>query len=130
MMRENHNSQYSEYIIIYEDELYIVSTTPEQILHMLKDKYKINIYLQDKYPHDPSGRDICQCQIKEYLEKLYENDNMLFNDKLPTDLHISFEIIKLLIKKGNLNLIHSKNTYEHFNYSSRKRKLDKLYNEV
>ena len=34
MIRENHNSQYSEYIIIYEDELYIVSTTPEQILHM------------------------------------------------------------------------------------------------
>ena len=37
---------------------------------MLKDKYKINIYLQGKYPHDPGGRDICQ--IKEYLEKLYE----------------------------------------------------------
>ena len=37
---------------------------------MLKDKYKINIYLQGKYPHDPGGRDICQ--IKEYLEKSYE----------------------------------------------------------
>ena len=30
MMGENHNAQSSEYIIIHEDELYIVSTTPEQ----------------------------------------------------------------------------------------------------
>ena len=70
---------------------------------MLKDKYKINIYLQDKYPHDPGGRDIHQ--IKEYLEQLYENVNMLFNNKLPTDLCTAFQIIKLLIEKGNLNLI-------------------------
>ena len=52
MMRKNHNTQSSEYVIIYEDELYIVSTTPEEILQMLQDKYKINIYLQEKYPHD------------------------------------------------------------------------------
>ena len=52
--------------------LYIASTTPGEILHMLKDKYKINIYLQDKYPQDPGGRDICHCHIKQYLEKLYE----------------------------------------------------------
>ena len=67
MMRENHNTQSSEYIIICHDGLYIVSTTPEAILYMLKDKYKINIYLQDKYPHDPGGRDISHYQIKEYL---------------------------------------------------------------
>ena len=60
MMRENHNTQSSEYIIIYENELYIVSTTPEEILHLLKDKYKITIYLQDKYPNDPGGRDTSQ----------------------------------------------------------------------
>ena len=50
---------------------------------MLKDKYKIDIYLHDKYPHDPGGRDICQ--IKEYLEQLSENVNMLCNNKLHTD---------------------------------------------
>ena len=60
MMRENHNTQSYKYIIIYHDKLYIASTTPEDILHALQDKYKINIYLQDKYPHDPGGRDICQ----------------------------------------------------------------------
>ena len=54
--------------ILCQDGLYIVSTTPEEILHMLKDKYKINIYLQDKYPHDPGGRDIYKYQVKEYLE--------------------------------------------------------------
>ena len=128
MMRENHNTQSCEYIIICQNGLYIASTTPEEILHMLKDKCKINIYLQDKYPHDLGGRDICQ--IKEYLEQLYENVNMLFNNKLPTDLYTAFQIIKLLIEKGNLSLIHNKNSYQHFNYLSRKRKLDKLYNEA
>ena len=125
MMRENHNKQSSEYIIICQDGLFIVSTTPDEILHMLKDKYKINIYLQDKYPHDPGGRDIYHYQIKEYLEHLYENMNILFNNKFPMDLHTEFQIIKLLIEKGNLNLIHNQNIYQHFNSISRKRKLDK-----
>ena len=57
MMKENHTTQSFEYIIICQDGLYIASTIPEEILHMLKDKYKINIYLQDKYPHDPGGQD-------------------------------------------------------------------------
>ena len=130
MMRENHDTQSSEYIIICQDGLFIVSTTPDEILHMLKDKYKINIYLQNKYPHDPGGRHIDHYQIKEYLENLYENMNILFNNKFPTELHTEFHIIKLLIEKGNLNWIHNKNTYQHFNCMSRKRKLDKLYNEM
>ena len=112
-IRENHNTQSSEYIIICQDGLYIVSTTPEEILYMLKDKNKINIYLQDKYPHDPGGKD--NYQIKEYLEHLYENINILFNNKFPTESHTEFHIIKLLIEKGNLNLIHTKNSYQHFN---------------
>ena len=37
-----------------------------------------------------------------------KNVNMLFNNKLPTNLYTTFQIIKLLIKKGNLNLIHNK----------------------
>ena len=45
MMRENHDTQSSEYIIICQDGLYIVSTTPEEILHMLKTNIKlISIY--------------------------------------------------------------------------------------
>ena len=85
MMRENHKTKSSKYIFICQDDLYIASTTPEEILNLLKDKYKINIYLEGK------------------------NLNMLFNNKLPTDLYTTFQIIKLLIKKGNLNLIHNKN---------------------
>ena len=125
-MRENHKTKSSEYIFICQDDLYIASTTPEEILHMFQDKYKININLESYFPHDPGGTNICQ--LKEYLEKLYANVNMLFKDKLPRDLHIAFEIIKLFISKGNLNLIHIKNTFQHFNDLSRKRKLDKLYN--
>ena len=34
MMKENHTIQSSEYIFIHEDELYTVSTKPEEILHM------------------------------------------------------------------------------------------------
>ena len=52
MMRENHKTKSSEYIFICQDDLYIASTTPQEILTMLKDKYKINIFLQAKYPHD------------------------------------------------------------------------------
>ena len=54
------------------------------------------------------------------MEKLYINDKMLFKDKLPQDLHTAFQIIKLLIEKGSLNLIHNKNSYQHFNCLSKK----------
>ena len=70
------------------------------------------------------------CQLRKYLEKLYINVNILFKDQLPTDIQISFETIKLLITKGNLNLIHNNTIYEHLNHLSRKRKLNKLHNEV
>ena len=119
MMKENCNTQSCEYIIICQDGLYIASTNPEEILQMSTDKCKINIYIQDKYPHDPGGKD--NYQIKEYLENFYENMNILVNDNLPTDLHTAFQISKLLIEKGNLNLIHNKNSYQHFNCLSRKR---------
>ena len=102
MMRKNHDTESSEYIIICQDGLYIVFTTPEEILYMSKDKCKINIYLQDTFPHDPSGKD--NYQIKDCLEHLYENMNILFNNMFPTDLHTEFQIIKFLIEKGNLNV--------------------------
>ena len=43
MMRENHITKSCEYIVFYQDELYIASTTIEEILHILLDKYKIKI---------------------------------------------------------------------------------------
>ena len=88
MMRQNHNTQSCEYIIICQDGLYNASTTPEEILHMLKDQYEINIYLQDKSPHDPGGKD--KHQIKEYHKNLSENMNILFNSNF---LQIYFTII-------------------------------------
>ena len=45
MMRENHEKKFSEYIFICQDDLYIASTTPEEILNVLKDKYKIYIFI-------------------------------------------------------------------------------------
>ena len=121
MMKGNHNTQSCECIIKCQDGLHSISTTPEEMLHMLKDKYRINLNIQDEYPHDPGGRDIFQCHIKKYLEKLYVNVNILLNNNLPTEIHIAFETIKLLIKKGNLNYIHNKNSCMHLNHSSRKK---------
>ena len=43
MMRDNLKTKSSEYIVIYQDDLYIASPTPEAILNILQDKYKINI---------------------------------------------------------------------------------------
>ena len=63
------------------------------------------------------------------MEKLYISDNMLFKDKLPQGLYTAFQI-KLLIEKGNPNLIYKKNPHQHFNCMSGKRKLDKLYSEM
>ena len=43
--------------------------------------------------------------LKSYMKNL----NMLFNNILPTYLYSTFQIIKLLIRKGNPNLIHNQN---------------------
>ena len=107
MMRENHKTKSSEYIFICQDDLYIASTTPQEILNMLKGKYKIDIYLQGKYPHDPVEEIFVK--LRNILKCYMKNLNMLFNNKLPTDLYTTFQIIKLLIRKGNLNLIHNTN---------------------
>ena len=63
MMRENHKTKSCECRIIYQNELYIASTTLEEILHILQDKYKIKInpdvYLGSNFPHDPGGMVTC-----------------------------------------------------------------------
>ena len=59
MVRENHNTQSSEYIIICQDELYIASSTLQEIIHIVKEKYKIKIntngYQGSHFPYDPGG---------------------------------------------------------------------------
>ena len=63
MMRENHITKSCDYTIIYQDELYIASTTLEEILYILQDKYKIKINpdvsLGSNFPYDPGGTMIC-----------------------------------------------------------------------
>ena len=60
-------------IVIYQDELYIASTTPEEILNILQAECKINLspdfYLEGNYAHDPGGTMVSQ--LRKYLEKLY-----------------------------------------------------------
>ena len=48
---------------IHQDELYIASNTLQEILHIVKDKYKIKInpndYQGSDFPYDPGGTMIC-----------------------------------------------------------------------
>ena len=63
MMRVNHKTKSCECIIIHQDELYIASNTLQEILHIVKDKYKIKInpndYQGSNFPYDPGGKLIC-----------------------------------------------------------------------
>ena len=63
MMRAKHNTKSCECIIIHQDELHIASSTLQEILHIVKEKYKIKIisndYLESNFPYDPGGTMIC-----------------------------------------------------------------------
>ena len=63
MMRAKHNTKSCECIIIHQDELYIASSTLQEILHIVKENYEINIisnnYLESDFPYDPGGTMIC-----------------------------------------------------------------------
>ena len=63
MKRVNHKTKFCECIIIHQDELYIASSTLQEILHIVKEKYKIKIISNDyqgsDFPYDPGGTLIC-----------------------------------------------------------------------
>ena len=63
MMRDNHKSKSCECIIIHQEELYIASNTLQEILHNVKENYKIKINLHvyegSNFPYDPGGTMIC-----------------------------------------------------------------------
>ena len=63
MMRAKHNTKSCECIILHQDELYITSSTLQEILHIVKDKYKIKINPHinqgSNFPYDPGGTMIC-----------------------------------------------------------------------
>ena len=63
MMRVNHKTKSCEYIIIHQDELYIAPSTLQEIIHIVKENYKIKIisnnYQESDFPYDPGGKMIC-----------------------------------------------------------------------
>ena len=63
MMRAKHNTKSCECIIIHQDELSIASSTLQEILHIVKEKYNIkinsNVYQGSDFPYDPGGTMIC-----------------------------------------------------------------------
>ena len=67
-MRVNHKTKSYECIIIHQDELYIASNTLQEIIHIMKGKYKIKInpnnYLESNFPYDPGGTMICLLQFQ------------------------------------------------------------------
>ena len=90
----------------------MMSTTPLQMLENLRwyIQHLINEsgYLYDddesNYPLN-ENKWMLQDTVKfrNILKRYMKNLIMLFNNKLPTDPYTTFQIIKLLIKKGNLN---------------------------
>ena len=124
MMRENLKTKCSEYIVVYQDDLCTTSPTPEAILNILQNNYKLNInqdfYLGAKYQIDPGG--IMICELMKYLEKLYVNVTILINDNPPKHLKFSLKVTEIVITKGNLTLMPKETTDKHLNDLSRKRK--------
>ena len=63
IMRANNKTKSCECIIIHQDELYIASSTLQEILHIVKEKYNIkinsNVYQGSNFPYDPGGTLIC-----------------------------------------------------------------------
>ena len=63
MMRVNHKTKSCKCIIIHQDDLYIASSTLQEILHIVKDKYKIKINPHinqgSNFQYDPGGTMIC-----------------------------------------------------------------------
>ena len=63
IMRANHQTKSCECIILHQDELYIASSTLQEILHIVKEKYNIKInsndYQGSNFPYDPGGTMIC-----------------------------------------------------------------------
>ena len=63
MMKVNHEIKSCEYIIFHHDELYTASSTLQEILHIVKEKYNIKInsndYQGSNFPYDPGGTMNC-----------------------------------------------------------------------
>ena len=59
MMRANHKTKSCECKILQQVKLYIVSNTLQEILCIVKDKYKIKVnpndYQGSNFPYDPGG---------------------------------------------------------------------------
>ena len=66
IMRANHKTKSCQCIILHENELYIASSTIQEILHTVKVKYNIKInsndYQGSDFPYDPGGTRICKLQ--------------------------------------------------------------------
>ena len=91
-------SKFCGYIAVYQDDLYIASPMPEDIVSTLRTKYKLDInadyHLGVTYPNDTGGTMICKFQI--YLEEFHEKFTKLFTNNPPKYLEIYLRIINIL----------------------------------
>ena len=62
-MRAKHKAKSCEGIIMNQDDIYIASSTLQEILHIVKEKYKIKInpyvYQGSDFPYDQGGTMFC-----------------------------------------------------------------------
>ena len=94
MMRVNHKTKSCECIIIHQDELYIASSTLQEILHIVKDKYNIKInphdYEGSNFPYDPEEQQFVNCN-PNLIHKKYTYQHYIYQisstQALPTYQH-------------------------------------------
>ena len=64
------------------------------------------------------------CQLRKYIEQIYVNVTILFNENPPKDLKFFLKIMEILITKGNLTLMLKEAMDEHLNLSRKQRHLN------
>ena len=86
MMRVNHKTKSCKCIIIHQDQLYIASSTLQESLHIMKEKYKIKIipnnYQGSDFPYDPGGTLICYRQYMQ-IHKKYTYQHFISHSSIP-----------------------------------------------
>ena len=64
------------------------------------------------------------CQLRKYIEQIYVDVTILFNENPRKDLKFFLKIMEILITKGNLTLMLKEAMDEHLNLSRKQRHLN------
>ena len=107
--RVNHKTKSCDCIIIHQDELYIVTSTLKEILHIVKKKYKIEIISNDylatygflSYNRESMCHDESKSQNKILYMYIHQDESYIASNTLQQILHIVKEKYKIKINSND-----------------------------